>query len=91
MNRDWNRKIQNIRDGQPELAQWLHQVTVRDPQLATEFGTVTIDGLGTLRSIDLDPHKVSDVYEADVVAAVVTAVNTALEDVRSADTKGVRP
>lgn len=86
MNRDWNRTVQNIRDGRPELSDRLYRLEITGAD--TRFGTVEIDGRGILRSIDLDAHRAAGVYEADVIGSVIIAANAALERARSADGAG---
>ncbi|WP_225729023.1 MULTISPECIES: hypothetical protein [unclassified Nocardia] len=88
MNRDWNLAVQSIRDGHPELARQLHRTAILDPYSGVEFGTVTTDGRGILRSIVLDPDAVFDIYEADVINAVIGAANDTWEKVRSTGRSG---
>ncbi|WP_378738784.1 hypothetical protein [Nocardia brasiliensis] len=80
MNRDWNRSAQNILDGGSALADQLHEVRIVDRRAGTEFGSVTIDGRGLLRSIDLDADKVLDIYAGEVLGALVNAINSAICD-----------
>lgn len=80
MNRDWNRSAQNILDGGSALADRLYEVRVVDRRAGTEFGSVTIDGRGLLRSIDLDADKVLDIYQGEVLGALINAINSAISD-----------
>ncbi|MFI9452948.1 YbaB/EbfC family nucleoid-associated protein [Amycolatopsis sp. NPDC052450] len=52
-------------------------------RIAAGLGTVTVDGKGTLTSVDLDPDAVETQTEASLAHHVLRAINDAESEVRT--------
>ncbi|WP_280505522.1 hypothetical protein [Nocardia farcinica] len=49
---------------------------VVDRYTGSEYGSLTVDGTGALRDLNLEAYEVSQSNEADVVAAIIAALNS---------------
>ncbi|MGX1776735.1 hypothetical protein ACWIGW_31800 [Nocardia brasiliensis] len=82
INRDWARMTEGIRDGPTEPE---HLTKIVCQHYGCEFGWVKVDATGSLRSIYLDRNETMGIREEDVVAALIAAVNSAIEKAISVD------
>ncbi|WP_067857455.1 hypothetical protein [Nocardia shimofusensis] len=78
MNRDWEQLITDIRSGRlaERRAAERQRVSVIDRYTGAEYGSLTVDGTGALRDLSLEAYEVSQSNEADVVAAIIAALNS---------------
>ncbi|WP_280439141.1 hypothetical protein [Nocardia cyriacigeorgica] len=78
MNRDWAMLVGDIRSGRrlAQLSEERHRVPVVDDFSGAEYGTIVVDGRGTIRSIMLEPYEVSQSNEQHILAAIIGALNS---------------
>ncbi|WP_153411277.1 hypothetical protein [Nocardia macrotermitis] len=83
VNHNWDRSVTAIRNRDPRPPAALRNFKIIDSFDGTDFGSVTVDDRGVLRSIDLDSYEVSNSNESHVIAAVITTLNSAFASIGS--------
>ncbi|MFF3227181.1 hypothetical protein ACFYV7_30590 [Nocardia suismassiliense] len=90
-NREWRDLMEDVNSGRfyTKRAAQSHKFPVVDDYSGVTYGSLIVDGNGTIRSMDLDAQEIARSNEGDVLKAISAAMNSSVDLLNRVSFQGV--